>query len=137
MVKDEDKSNAVLLARELVEKGYHLLATTGTARALADHGIPCTVVNKVTEGRPHMIDHIKNGVIQLIINTTQGKQAIADSLTIRSSAVQQKVNYTTTLAGAKAIVRSMDCWHNKEVRPLNCLHTLRKEEMTESLVSMD
>ena len=71
--------------------------------ALLSCGVPCEIVNKVTEGRPHIVDMIKNGEIQFIVNTTEGEQAIADSFTIRRSAVSRKICYTTTLAGGEAV----------------------------------
>jgi carbamoyl-phosphate synthase large subunit len=79
-----------------------VLATRGTAAALEEGGVACTVVNKVNEGRPDIVDMIKNDEISLIVNTTESKQAIADSYTIRRNALQHKVTYTTTLAGGTA-----------------------------------
>ena len=101
-VRDADKQGAVTVARELVELGFELVATRGTARTLELAGVPCAKVNKVTEGRPHIVDMIKNDEISLIVNTTEGKQAIADSDEIRRAALHRKVTYSTTLAGARA-----------------------------------
>jgi carbamoyl-phosphate synthase large subunit len=125
-VRDEDKAGVVELARELVGRGYQLVATRGTARAIHAAGIECEVVNKVTEGRPHVVDMIKNDQISLIFNTTEGKQAIADSYTIRRTALHHKVTYTTTLAGAKATCLALDYLDASEVNRLQDLH---KESM--------
>ncbi len=101
-VRDADKARAVTVARDLAALGFELLATGGTAKTLEAAGVPCAKVIKVGEGRPHIGDMIKNDEISLIINTTEGKQAIADSYEIRRAALQHKVTYTTTLAGARA-----------------------------------
>ncbi|HVV68907.1 MAG TPA: carbamoyl-phosphate synthase large subunit [Gammaproteobacteria bacterium] len=113
-VRDADKIEVVGLARDLVAFGFSIVATHGTAAALQEGGVPCLPVNKVTEGRPHIVDMIKNDEIDFIVNTTEGEQAIADSYTIRRSAVQHKVLYTTTLAGGKAICMAMQ--HKAAVR---------------------
>jgi carbamoyl-phosphate synthase large subunit len=122
-VRDVDKPQAVVLARQLLTLGFELLATEGTARALQQAGIPCQRVNKVTEGRPHIVDMIKNDQVSFIINTTEGKQAIRDSASIRSSALQHKVSYTTTLSGARAACTALEHWHAWEVNRLQDLHT--------------
>ena len=101
-VKDSDKPFTATLAKDLHELGFALVATRGTARSIQEAGIPCTVVNKVTEGRPDVSDMLKNEQIDLIINTTEGRQSIADSAVIRRLALQNKVCYTTTLAGGEA-----------------------------------
>ncbi|MGD8310452.1 MAG: carbamoyl-phosphate synthase large subunit, partial [Chromatiales bacterium] len=101
-VRNSDKEDAVQVASELVKQGFTLVATRGTAAAVNAAGIPCEMVNKVTEGRPHIVDMIKNDKIDLIVNTTEGKQAIADSYTIRGAALQHKVPYSTTIAHAYA-----------------------------------
>ena len=107
-VRDADKAAAVDVARALKEAGFRLLATGGTARALAQAGVDCEPVYKVTEGgRPHIVDKLKGSEIDLVINTTEGKQAIADSFAIRREAIQSKVCYTTTIAGAQAIVEAL------------------------------
>lgn len=106
-VRDADKAGAVQIAKELVQLGYTLVATGGTARYLAAQGVPCDPVNKVKEGRPHIVDMIKNNEITFIVNTTEGRQAIADSFTIRRSALQSRVFYITTLAAARAACLSM------------------------------
>jgi MGS-like domain. len=99
-----------------------VVATSGTGSALQAAGIEFRQVNKVYEGRPHIVDMIKNGDIALIINTTEGKKAIGDSYTIRSSALQHKVSYTTTMAGANATVRALDYLKVNEVASLQQLH---------------
>jgi carbamoyl-phosphate synthase large subunit len=121
-VRERDREYAVLLGRELAAKGFKLVATSGTGRALKAAGIECKLVNKVYEGRPHIVDMIKNGDIALIINTTEGKKAIEDSYTIRASALQHKVSYTTTIAGANATVRALDYLEVNDVTRLQDLH---------------
>ncbi|RKZ34436.1 MAG: carbamoyl phosphate synthase large subunit, partial [Gammaproteobacteria bacterium] len=106
-VRDRDKQETVEGAKGLVELGFELVCTRGTAETLTTQGISCTRVNKVTEGRPDIVDMLKNDEIQFIVNTTEGKQAIADSYTIRRTALQHGVTYTTTMAGARAIVLAM------------------------------
>ncbi|RMD68243.1 MAG: carbamoyl-phosphate synthase large subunit, partial [Gammaproteobacteria bacterium] len=121
-VRDADKPHVIPLAKALVEAGFECLATEGTARVLAQAGVPCQRVNKVTEGRPHIVDLIKNGQIQFIINTTEGKQAIRDSAEIRRAALHHKVYYTTTLAGAKASCQAIVQGRRMEVYRLQDLH---------------
>jgi carbamoyl-phosphate synthase large subunit len=123
-VKDGDKAQCVQIARDLVAAGFEVVATRGTHAALAAAGVPCSHVNKVQEGRPHVVDLLKNGGVDLIVNTTEGKQAIADSFTIRRSAVQHKVPYTTTVAGAKAMVMAIKKLAATDV---NCLQDLHRE----------
>jgi carbamoyl-phosphate synthase large subunit len=107
-VRNSDKLAAVDVARDLVKLGFRLLATRGTGEVLGAHGIPVTVVNKVAEGRPHIVDMIKNGEVNLIINTVEEKRsAISDSRSIRTSAVQQRITYYTTIAGARAACEGM------------------------------
>ncbi|HET8701152.1 MAG TPA: carbamoyl-phosphate synthase large subunit, partial [Nitrococcus sp.] len=107
-VRDADKQPLVAVARDLTRRGFCLLATGGTGRALRAAGIDCELINKVTEGRPHIVDAIKNDSVDLIINTTEGRRAIADSFSIRREALQHKVCYTTTIAGARATVQALD-----------------------------
>jgi carbamoyl-phosphate synthase large subunit len=101
-IRDADKAKVPEIANMLVAKKYEIVATGGTARYLKAAGIPCEVIYKVNEGRPNTVDMIKNGQIQLIINTTEGKKAISDSFTMRREALQHRVPYYTTMAGAKA-----------------------------------
>ena len=129
-VRERDRVHAVTLGRELTDKGFELVATSGTGLALQDAGIDCKLVNKVYEGRPHIVDMIKNGDIALIINTTEGKKAIGDSYTIRASALQHKVSYTTTIAGANATVKAIDYLEVNEVTQLQKLHSDIKKGVT-------
>jgi carbamoyl-phosphate synthase large subunit len=105
-VKDADKSGLPTLARELTAAGFSILATGGTADAIAAAGFEVKKVFKVYEGRPHIVDAIKNGEVQLICNTTEGRQSLKDSASIRSSALSLKVPCFTTMAGAKAAARA-------------------------------
>ncbi|WP_295799350.1 carbamoyl-phosphate synthase large subunit [uncultured Microbulbifer sp.] len=121
-VKDVDKSGAVEVARELLGLGFELVATRGTARVLQDAGITVTTVNKMSEGRPHIVDMIKNDEIALVVNTTEGRQAIRDSSDIRRSAENHQVCYTTTLAAARAMAMAMQIAEPLKVRRLQDLH---------------
>jgi carbamoyl-phosphate synthase large subunit len=106
-VRDADRQRAASVARQLAELGFEISATRGTCRTITESGINCSVVNKVKEGRPHIVDMIKNDEFVLIINTTEGKQAIVDSASIRRAALQHKVSYTTTISGAEAVLLSL------------------------------
>ena len=121
-VRDRDKPSAVALGRALTKRGFEIVATGGTAAALAEGGVPCRRVNKVREGRPHIVDMIKNREISLIVNTTEGKQAIRESHSIRGAAVHYKVTYYTTLAAAKATCDALDHLDNVIVNRLQDLH---------------
>ncbi|PXX93575.1 carbamoyl phosphate synthase large subunit [Marinobacter vulgaris] len=121
-VRDVDKPGAAKVAQDLVDAGFKVIATTGTAKALKEAGITVDRVNKVREGRPHIVDAIKNGQVQLIINTTEGRKAISDSAQIRQSALQSKVTYTTTLAGGEAFCRAIMFGPERTVRRLQDLH---------------
>jgi carbamoyl-phosphate synthase large subunit len=121
-VRDADKSRLLEVARDLRERGFSLIATGGTAAYLREHGIECERINKVLEGRPHIVDAIKNGEISYIVNTTEGRQAIADSFSIRRSALQQHVTYSTTVAGAAALLHSLDFREQGGVTSLQELH---------------
>jgi carbamoyl-phosphate synthase large subunit len=121
-VRKADRPAVAQLAADLVGKGFRLVATRGTASAISAAGIPCAIVNKVMEGRPHVVDMIKNGQIDLIVNTTEGKQAIADSYTIRRSALQHKVYYSTTIAGARATCMALEYLDTGNVTSLQDLH---------------
>ncbi len=123
-VRDADKAKAVEIARDLDRLGFTLVATKGTATALRDHGLACKTVHKVGEGRPHVVDLIKNDQIALIVNTTEGKQAIADSFSIRREALMHKISYTTTLAAARATCQALRELDNGSV---NCLQDLHRE----------
>jgi carbamoyl-phosphate synthase large subunit len=106
-LREEDKDGLLGAARDFVEMGFKLIATRGTRRHLEAHGIACDVVNKVLEGRPHIVDTIKNGDVHLVINTTEGAKALADSRDIRRTALMNKVPYYTTLAGALAATEAI------------------------------
>jgi len=121
-VRDPDKKRLLPVAQELLRRGFDIVATRGTATWLQDNGIECTVVNKVIEGRPHIVDLIKNGEITYIVNTTEGKQAISDSFSIRREALQHRVTYSTTIAGAKALLHSLDFRDSGPVWSLQELH---------------
>jgi carbamoyl-phosphate synthase large subunit len=121
-VRRQDRPKAVEIARCLIRCGFEVYATRGTGQAIQDAGLACAIVNKVTEGRPHIVDMIKNDLIDLIVNTTEGKQAIKDSYTIRREALNRKVTYTTTVAGAKAICLALQHDSPWEVNSLQELH---------------
>jgi carbamoyl-phosphate synthase large subunit len=121
-VRDRDKPGAVELARRLIARGFEVVATEGTAHALTEAGIACRKVNKVREGRPHIVDMIKNDEIDLIVNTTEGKLAIRESNSIRREAVHHRVTYYTTLAAGLATCEAMDHVDEVEVNRLQDLH---------------
>jgi carbamoyl-phosphate synthase large subunit len=121
-VRDRDKPPAVTLAKKLIERGFEVVATEGTARALSAAGIACRRVNKVREGRPHVVDMIKNDEIDLIVNTTEGKQAIRESNSIRREAVHRRVTYYTTIAAGLATCEALDHLDEVEVHRLQDLH---------------
>jgi len=106
-VKDRDKPAAAELARELIELGFDIMATHGTAKHLKEQGIAVEGVNKVLEGRPHIVDAITNGTIALMFNTTEGAQAIADSFTLRRAALTHRIPYYTTVSGARSAVQAI------------------------------
>jgi carbamoyl-phosphate synthase large subunit len=106
-VKDSDKDYAIAPARDLVAMGFSLIATSGTAKVLKAAGLPVKHVNKVLEGRPHVVDALKNGEVQLVFNTTEGAHALADSASIRRTALTVKVPYYTTMAGAAAVTQAI------------------------------
>ena len=103
-VRDSDKGHIVPLCKDLVEMGFELLATRGTAVALKETGIAVKTINKVREGRPHLVDAITDGQVDLIFNTSQGAQAIADSFSLRHAALINGVPYYTTVSGSRAAV---------------------------------
>ncbi|MGB5734728.1 MAG: carbamoyl-phosphate synthase large subunit [Thiohalocapsa sp.] len=106
-VRVADRARLVRVAKDLFELGFTLYGTHGTADSVREAGMECVGVNKVKEGRPHIVDMIKNGEVSFIVNTTEGAQAIADSAEIRRAALQYKVSYTTTIAGAEATVLAL------------------------------
>jgi carbamoyl-phosphate synthase large subunit len=119
-IRDSDKKHVVNAAEKLYKAGFGLLATAGTAVFLEEKGIPVKRVNKVKEGRPHIVDAIKNGEVQLVINTTQGAQAVADSFSIRRESLMHGIAYYTTTAGANAAVDAIKALKEQElqVKPL-------------------
>jgi carbamoyl-phosphate synthase large subunit len=122
-VKNGDKPKAVEVARELVALGFQLAATRGTAAAIGAAGIAVATVNKVTEGRPHVVDMIKNGEISMVINTVEEKRnAITDSRSIRTTALASRVTLYTTIAGAIAAVEGMHHMEEIHVYDLQGLH---------------
>ncbi|OSZ70523.1 carbamoyl phosphate synthase large subunit [Sphingomonas sp. IBVSS1] len=123
-VKDSDKPQIIDAARDLVGMGFQLVATSGTAAVLGAAGIPVTLVNKVAEGRPHIVDRIKDGEIALIFNTTEGLQSLKDSQSIRASALYGRVPYYTTAPASRAAVAAIAAMrrHSLEVRPLQSYH---------------
>jgi len=106
-VRENDKQRAVAPAKRLTELGFKLIATRGTAGFLSDHGVSVEPINKVMEGRPHIVDAMKNDAVQLVVNTTEGEQSLADSKSIRRTALEMKIPYYTTLAGAEAAVAAI------------------------------
>lgn len=121
-VRDADKARVGEIGKRLVALGFEIIATRGTAAVLQAAGIPCKRVFKVAEGRPHVVDYIKNHDIDFIVNTTEGKIAIADSFAIRRNALQHKVSYTTTLSGAEAACLAMKYEDRETVTKLQDLH---------------
>jgi len=119
-VRDDDKPKIVEAIRRLERIGFKVIATSGTQRYLEAAGIACAKINKVLEGRPHIVDAIKNGGVQLVVNTTEGAQALSDSRSLRRAALLHKVPYYTTIAGAVAVSLGIEAYRggNLEVRPL-------------------
>lgn len=121
-VREDDKRFVAQVARDLIDLGFEVVATAGTAKVIEAEGLPVRRVNKVTEGRPHVVDMIKNDEVNLIINTTEGRQSIADSFSIRRNALQHKICITTTIAGGQAICEALKFGPEKTVRRLQDLH---------------
>ncbi len=121
-VRAEDRPQAAELAKGFHDLGFAVLATRGTGQAIADDGIPVTIVNKVTEGRPNIVDMIKNNEVSLIINVVDDKRAVKDSYSIRAEALSRRVAYFTTLAGARAACVGMGHSQELQVYPLQSLH---------------
>src|SRR4051812_26020567 len=136
-VRDGDKLAAVQVARDLVDLGFSILATRGTAGVLMSHGVPVTQVNKVAEGRPHIVDMIKNGEVNFIVNTVEAtRTAASDSRAIRVTALARRVTYYTTIAGAKAACEGMK-YHISALEPyrLQDLHARLKQARPEPVIS--
>ncbi|AFI85678.1 carbamoyl-phosphate synthase large subunit [Methylophaga nitratireducenticrescens] len=121
-VRDADKQSVIKIAKDLLGLGFSLLATRGTQQTLIEADVPCERVKKVAEGQPHIVDMIKNDEIALIVNTTEGRQAVVDSREIRRAALQHQVNYTTTLAAARATILALHCEDSVSVNRLQSLH---------------
>ncbi len=121
-VRDQDRPGAVSVGRKLADAGFKLVATRGTQSALEKAGLDCRVINKMQEGRPHVVDMIKNDEIDLIVNTTEGKKAIADSYYIRREALNHKIAYSTTIAGAEAICAALSTGGLHDIYSLQELH---------------
>jgi len=121
-VRDADKQKAVVAAKAMIKQGFDVYATRGTEQVLTKAGVPCTRVNKVLEGRPHIVDMIKNGEVNYIVNTAEGKMAQEDSYVIRQATLQQKVYYSTTLAGAMATCEALASSNNQNVSSIQELH---------------
>lgn len=121
-VRDRDKKGAVELAQVLIARGFDIVATHGTANELTRAGVPCRRANKVREGRPHIVDMIKNDEFSLIVNTTEGKQAIHESHSIRAEAVRHNVTYYTTLGAAIATCKALEHLDSSEINRLQDLH---------------
>ena len=126
-VKDSDKENVLAVARDLVDLGFSLVGTSGTQRVLLAADIECSKIQKVNEGRPDVSDMLKNEQIDLIINTTEGRQSIAHSAVIRRLALQNKVCYTTTLTGGEAFCIAIRQGKGEQVRSLQDLHSRLKQ----------
>ncbi|MBT3867519.1 MAG: carbamoyl-phosphate synthase large subunit [Gammaproteobacteria bacterium] len=120
-VRDADKDQLPEIAKGLVELGFALVATQGSAKIISEAGMEVQLVNKVQEGRPHIVDMLKNHDVDFIVNTTEGKQAIADSYLIRRTALQNKVCYTTTMAGGRASVAALRHGEDRTVHSLQDL----------------
>ncbi len=128
-VRDPDKLRVLDVARDLIYRGFNLVATRGTCEFLNQNNIACDPINKVIEGRPHVVDLIKNGEITYIVNTTEGKQAIADSFSIRREALNQRITYSTTVTGARALLNSLEYRGSGKVTSLQQLHQQIKEHL--------
>ncbi|MFK7852747.1 MAG: carbamoyl-phosphate synthase large subunit [Granulosicoccus sp.] len=121
-VRNQDKSGVIAVALSLIDAGFSLIATDGTQAAISAAGIECQRINKLQQGQPHILDQIKNDAVNLIINTTDGRQAIADSYYIRQQAIGRKIPYTTTLSGASAFCAALSHSTQGEVYRLSDIH---------------
>jgi len=121
-VRTADQAAVIDIARYLSDNGFNIVATEGTARALEAAGLNVSVVNKVREGRPHVVDSIKNSEYDLIVNTTESRHSRLDSETIRRQALTHKVTYFTTLAAARAACEAHRAGNSSSVNRLQALH---------------
>ena len=119
-IKDSDKAMVVAPARKLADMNWEIIATSGTAAYLLDHGVPAARINRVSEGRPHCVDSLKNREIDMVFNTTFGAQSVKDSYSIRRTALVYNIAYFTTVAGMNAAVDAIECLRkeNLDVKPL-------------------
>ena len=119
-VRDQDKARAVEIARRLVAGGFKIVATKGTCIELINNNIPSEFVLKMTEGRPNIVDSIINGQVDMIINTTVGKQSIMDSFNIRRAALENQIPYVTTIRGGQAVVKAIESLSQRQpgVKPI-------------------
>ncbi len=115
-VRDADKGAILPLAKRLLDLGFSILATSGTASYLTEHGVACTMVNKISQGRPHLLDKVQDNQIQWIINTSMGSRTTEDSYTIRRSALDYHLPYTTTISGALSMVRALETVREREIQ---------------------
>lgn len=115
-VKDSDKKHLIELAKKLIEIGFKIVATKGTAKFLAENNIESNIVNKVTEAKPHVVDMIDRKEINIVINTTEGAQATRDSFSIRRTALMKGITYSTTMSGAKALVDAIEAFKNNKCK---------------------
>jgi carbamoyl-phosphate synthase large subunit len=124
-VKDSDKDHILPAAKLMAELGFRIIATGGTATHLAEKGLPVERVNKVAQGRPHIVDRLTDGQVQLVFNTTEGWQSLKDSFSIRATALNRKVPYFTTAAASLAAARSIGALrgHALEVRSLQSYYS--------------
>ena len=121
-VRDSDRPFVAELAKEFLDLGFKIFATKGTARHIEEAGIKVEIIKKVAEGRPHVVDAMKNGQVNLIVNTTEGKQSILDSASIRRTALEEKIYCTTTLEGGRAVcsvIRNKDLWSVERLQDLH------------------
>jgi carbamoyl-phosphate synthase large subunit len=128
-VKDSDKDNIVPAAKLMTKLGFKIIATGGTAAHLADQGLPIERVNKVAQGRPHIVDRLTDGKVQLVFNTTEGWQSLKDSYSIRATALNRRVPYFTTAAASLAAARSIGALrgHALEVRSLQSYYSASEQ----------
>jgi len=112
-VKERDKAATVEIAKDLIRLGFTLVATRGTAAFLSEQGLEVEAINKVREGRPHVVDKLKDNKIDFVVNTTEGTQSLKDSFSIRRTSLQNKITYCTTIAGTRALVSAMDVIKNE------------------------
>lgn len=121
-VRDRDRSHAVDIAGQLINQGFRIVATRGTCRAITDAGLACSAVNKLQQGRPNIMDQLKNREIDYIVNTVEGSKAVHDSRYIRSQALAGHVPYVTSIAAARAMCRALDEIDSNDIYSLQQLH---------------